>query len=50
MGNSSVAATVNDFFLNPNEAVILFTSSNTHIAYLQESPGAKINITALEVG
>lgn len=50
LGNSSVTATVNDFYLNPNEGVILFTSSNTHIAYLQQTPGARINVSAIEVG
>lgn len=50
LGGASVAATANDFMLAANEAVVLFTGGNTHIAYLQETAGAKVNITALEVG
>jgi hypothetical protein len=49
-GRTGVTATVNDFFLNPNEGVVLNVLGQTHIAYLQESNAPKINITPLEVG
>lgn len=49
-GSSAVVATVNDFYLNPNEGVVLNVLGHTHIAYLQQTVGARINITPLEVG
>ena len=47
-GDSTVVATVNDVLLSPNFDVVLDVMPNTHIAYLQEAPGAKINISPLE--
>lgn len=49
-GASGVTAAVTDILLSPNEALILFVGGQTHIAYLQETVAAKMNITPLEVG
>lgn len=49
-GQSGVTATVNDFYLNPNEGVVLNVLGCTHIAYLQDGASRTINITPLEVG
>ena len=48
--NSTGAATANDILVTPNEQVILNVQGCTHIAYIQETASAKINITPLEVG
>jgi hypothetical protein len=48
--NSSGAASVNDILVTPSDEVILNVQGFTHIAYLQETASAKINITPLEVG
>src|SRR5438270_1224762 len=48
--NSSGTATVNDILVTPNEHLILNVQGFTHIAYIQETAAAKINITPLEVG
>jgi hypothetical protein len=42
--------TVNDCLLSPNEALVLNVFGFTHIAYLQETAAAKLNITPLEIG
>jgi len=47
-GPSGVTATTNDLLLSPNEAVIIATRQFTRIAYLQETPGAKLNIISVE--
>ena len=47
-GDSTVTATVNDILLSPNYDLGLAVAGFTHIAYLQEAVGAKINITPLE--
>lgn len=49
-GDLNVIATVNDFYLNPNEGVILNVLGQTHIAYLQDGAPRTLNITPLEVG
>jgi hypothetical protein len=36
--------------VTPNEQVILNVQGFTHIAYLQDTASAKINITPIEVG
>ena len=36
--------------MTPNEQVILNVQGFTHIAYLQDTASAKINITPIEVG
>lgn len=48
LGASGVAATTNSMLLSPNFDVILCAQGFTHIAYLQESAGAKLNVTPLE--
>ena len=48
-GFSGTTCTVNDILLSPNESLILNVKPFTHIAYLQETASAKINITPLEV-
>ena len=48
--NSTGVATANDILVTPNEQVILNVQGFTHIAYIQETASAKINITPLEVG
>lgn len=40
--------TVNDVLLSPNDDVRLSVHQFTHIAYLQETASAKINITPVE--
>lgn len=50
LGDSNVTATSSDMMLMANEQALIFTGGHTHIAYLQETAGAKINITPLEVG
>ena len=49
-GQSAVVATVNDFYLNPNEGVVLNVLGHTHIAYLQDGASRTINMSPLEVG
>ncbi len=48
--NSTGAASANDILVTANEQVILNVQGFTHIAYIQETAAAKINITPLEVG
>ena len=48
--NSTGAATTNDILVTANEQVILNVQGFTHVAYLQETASAKINLTPLEVG
>ncbi len=48
--NSSGAATANDILVTPNEQVILNVQGFTHVAYIQETATAKINLSPLEVG
>ena len=40
--------TINDILISPNYDVYIRVHGFTHIAYLQEANGAKINITPLE--
>lgn len=47
-GYANSTCTVNDILLSPNEALYLYVAGFTHIASLQESVGAKFNITPLE--
>lgn len=47
-GNSTVNATLNDLLLSPNEALYLITANSTHIAYLELTAGARLNIVAIE--
>lgn len=47
-GAAAVAATVSDIMLSGSEELILNVSGCTHIAYLQETAAAKINISPVE--
>jgi hypothetical protein len=47
-GGAGTTCTVNDILLSPNNDVFLDTANFTHLAYLQETAAAKINITPLE--
>ena len=47
-GIVSTTCTVNDILLSPNNHLILDVANFTHIAYLQETAAAKLNITPLE--
>ena len=49
-GTSGTTCTVNDILLSPNESLLLNVQGFTHIAYLQETSAAKINVTPLEAG
>ena len=49
-GSSGTTCTVNDLLLSPNMSVRLNVQGFTHIAYIQETAAAKINITPLEAG
>ena len=49
-GGSGTTCTVNDLLLSPNMFVRLNVQGFTHIAYIQETAAAKINITPLEAG
>ena len=49
-GTSGTTCTVNDILLSPNEALLLNVQGFTHIAHLQETAAAKINLTPLEAG
>jgi hypothetical protein len=49
-GTSGTTCTVNDILLSPNEALLLNLQGFTHIAYLQETAAAKINISPIEGG
>ncbi len=49
-GPSGASCTASDILLSPNEALLLNVQGFTHIAYLQETAAAKINITPLEAG
>lgn len=48
-GNAGTVCTVNDILVNSNFDLVLNVRGFSHIAYLQEAAGAKINITPLEV-
>lgn len=47
-GTSGVTATANDLMVSANETVILSVKPFTHIAYLQETAAAKVNIAPVE--
>lgn len=47
-GTGSTTCTVNDILLSPNNHLVLSVAGFTHIAHLQETPAAKLNITPLE--
>ncbi len=47
-GGSDVACTVNDLMVSGSEALILSVKPFTHIAYLEETVGAKLTITPVE--
>lgn len=47
-GNSGVVATVNSLAVNQEEEIILDVTGCTHIAYIQGSAAAVINIAPLE--
>ncbi len=47
-GGSGVACTANDLMVSGSEAVILSVKPFTHIAYLEETTGAKLNIAPIE--
>jgi len=47
-GTSGTTCTTGDILLSPNNHLVLCVQSFTHIAYLQETAAAKINITPLE--
>lgn len=49
VGNGSVVATTNSVCVNAKEELILDTTGCTHIAYIQGSASALINIVPLEV-
>ena len=49
-GGAGTTCTVNDLLLSPNMFVRLNVQGFTHIAYIQETAAAKINITPLEAG
>jgi hypothetical protein len=49
-GTSGTACTVNDILLSPNTDLRLNVQGFTHIAYLQETAAAKINVSPLEAG
>jgi len=47
-GFSGTTCTVNDALLGANQALVLNVKPFTHIAYLQETAGAKISIVPVE--
>ena len=47
-GDATVVATVNDFYLSPNNPELIVTASAGYMACLQDAAAAKINITPLE--
>ena len=47
-GVGATSATTNDILVSPNEALILNTNQATHIGYLEETPGAKLNIMVVD--
>ena len=47
-GGSGVACTADDMMVSAGESVILSVKPFTHIAYLEESAGAKLTITPVE--
>jgi hypothetical protein len=47
-GGSAVACTADDMMVSASESVILSVKPFTHIAYLEESAGAKLTITPVE--
>jgi hypothetical protein len=48
-GFSGTICTVNDILCNSNFDLVLCVRGFTHMAYLQEGPASKINITPVEV-
>jgi len=47
-GDVNVVATVNDFYLSPNNPELVVTAGMGYMACLQDAAAAKINITPLE--
>lgn len=47
-GDSTVAATTSSMMVSANEGIYLMVKGCTHIAYLQETASAKVNITPIE--
>lgn len=47
-GTAGTTCTTGDILLSPNNHLILAVQSFTHIAHLQETAAAKLNITPLE--
>lgn len=47
-GDATVTATVNDFYLSPNNSERIVTAGFGFMACLQDTAAAKINITPLE--
>jgi hypothetical protein len=47
-GTAGTTATVNDIMVSGSQDLIIYVGGFTHIAYLQETAAAKINITPLE--
>ena len=47
-GSSTVTATINDRLVSPYQVEVLGVGGCTNIAYIQETPGSKINICPLE--
>ena len=47
-GDATVVATINDFYLSPNNPELVVTAGMGYMACLQDTAAAKINITPLE--
>ena len=48
-GDEHVVCTANDILLAPGEAVLLYVEPFSHIAYMDEAGGARINFVRVEV-
>lgn len=48
LGGSTINATANSMLVQPADSVILAVGGHTHIAYIQGSAAATLNITPLE--
>lgn len=48
LGVAAVTATTNDMLIQPADSLILAVGGNTHIAYIQDTAGAKLNVQAME--
>jgi len=48
MGGSAVNATANSMLVQPADSVILAVAGHTHLAYIQGSAAATLNVTPLE--